>query len=52
MYFLEVNGKAILKNGSFNGFEKDWLMSLVFTRFNGMEYMPIDGPLWYVHLSL
>ena len=46
--FMRINGKAIVKAGSFFGFEKKWLIGLMFTRFNGLEYMPIDGPLWYI----
>ena len=46
--FLEKNGKIILSSGSFAGMEKSWLLSLIFTRFNGMSLMPIDGPTWYI----
>lgn len=46
--FMLVYGKAILKAGTFRGYEMKFLNCLMFTRFNGLEYMPIVGPLWYI----
>lgn len=46
--FLIRNSKAIFAAGSFAGFEKGWLLSLTFTRLNGLGLMPIDGPTWYI----
>lgn len=48
MKFMLIYGKGILKAGTFRGYEKTFLMSMIFIRFDGLEYMPINGPLWYV----
>ena len=46
--FLSNNGLAVLKAGTFVGYEKTILEGMIFTRFDGLEMMPVDGPTWYV----
>lgn len=48
MKFMLTYGKSILKAGTFSGYEKKLVMDMLFVRFDGIEYMPIDGPLWYI----